>query len=86
VILSGLWLHRRREPVNLAPSGDRRAETMAVLMVAGGVAGLGLLLAGWRGTPAVLVPVMVAFVVWTPLGLLLTLVALATGVRERLRV
>jgi hypothetical protein len=85
MVLGGLWLHRRREPGDAAPSGDRRAETKAVLEVAGGVAGLGLLLAVWRGTPVVLVPVMVGFVAWTPLGLALTAIALATGVRERLR-
>ena len=37
----------------------------------------------FSGHEALFIPIIVSFVIWTPLGLLLSLIALAKGARER---
>lgn len=81
--LAGLWLHRRREPADAMPVVDARSELRRAKIVVGVVLGLGFLLSFLRGSPAVFIPVVVSFVIWTPLGFLLLLIAIAKGVNER---
>ena len=79
----GLWLHRRRQPPASGQVTVDRRESRVVVTLVALVFGLGFLLSIFSNTPMLFLPVVVSFVIWTPLGLLLTMLALARGVRER---
>jgi hypothetical protein len=83
VAIGGLWLHRRREPAAPGPITVESTERRAILRVVAGVLGLGFVLSFFRATPVVFIPVVAGFVIWTPLGMLLLLIALAKGIAER---
>jgi hypothetical protein len=82
VVIAGLRLHRRRPRLSEAPPSDRSAEIKVVMTLAGVVLGLGFVLSGFRETPALYMPVVVGFLIWTPLGTLLVLIAILRGIRE----
>lgn len=44
----------------------------------------GLILSVFTETPILFIPVVESFVIWTPLGFLLTAVALVKGIRKRM--
>ena len=82
VALAGIWLHGRREAKSELPAMDRKAEVRRVLTLLGVVLGLGLLLSGLRGAQALFAPIVMGFILWTPLGIVLMIIAIARGFRE----
>ena len=46
------------------------------------ILGLALVLSVFAGTRALFIPVVVSYVIWTPLGFVLTAAALASGIGE----
>ncbi|MDG3005034.1 hypothetical protein [Paludisphaera mucosa] len=86
VAIAGLALHRRRERLEAtspAVAVDPR-EITVVTTVLGLVIGLGFVLSWFRGVPVLFLPMVANFVIWTLLGFVLTAIALAAGVRERI--
>lgn len=81
--LIGLRLQPRQPPAPVGAGVVVDGESKRVITTAGLVLGLGLLLSGLRGHPALFLPIMVSFVIWTPLGLLLFLLAMLSGFRRR---
>ena len=82
--IAGIWLHRRREPlpddaVQVDGRELRLVKTLFAMLLT-----LALVLSPFAGTPALFLPIVVSFVLWTPLGFLLTAVSLAGGFRERI--
>jgi len=75
----GLFLHDRRTPSPDATTSVQPYEWKVILTVVALVLGLGMALAPLRGKPVLLVPIMVSFLLWTPLGILLTALALVRG-------
>jgi hypothetical protein len=80
----GLWLHRRREPLAEFSMPVEKRELQLVRVVFGAVLALGLVLSALRGSPAFYPVIALNFVIWTCLGFVLTALAVAKGVRERL--
>jgi hypothetical protein len=82
--IAGLWLHRRREPLsaNAVEVDGRELKLVKILFAA--LLALALVLSIFTGTPVLFLPIVPNFLVWTPLGFLLTAVALAIGLRERI--
>jgi hypothetical protein len=78
----GLRLHRHREflPVDLVEVEPR--ELRLAMAVFAWVIGLGFVLSFLRSQPFIYVPFVLNSVVWTPLGFLLTGIALWQGARE----
>ena len=82
--IAGLWLHRRREPLSRdAVTMDgrelKRVKVLFALLLI-----LALALSVFAGSPILFLPVVLSFAIWTPLGFLLTAVALVNGTRERI--
>ena len=79
---AGLWLHRRREPPPAAgpTPAKRELRLVAVLFVL--LLVLALLLSMLGQNPVLYPPMALNFVIWTPLGFLLTALSLAKGLRE----
>jgi hypothetical protein len=79
--LAGLWLHRRREPLpdDSAPVEPRERKLVTVLFAV--LLALALALSLLAGQPVLFVPIVLNFVLWTILGFLLTLLALASRQR-----
>jgi len=82
--LAGLWLHRRREPLSATSVQIEKRESKIIKILLALVLGLGLVLSIFAGWSDLFLPVVLNFVIWTPLGILLTTVALVKGVRERI--
>jgi hypothetical protein len=82
--IAGLWLHRRREPLsaNAVEVDGRELKLVKILFAA--LLALALVLSVFTGTPVLFLPIVLNFVVWTPLGFLLTGVAVVKGLRERI--
>jgi hypothetical protein len=78
----GLWLHRQREPVTgHAVQVDRR-ELKLVKILFALLLTLALVLSIFAGSPVLFLPVVLSFVIWTPLGFLLSSVALVKGIQD----
>jgi hypothetical protein len=77
-------LHRRREPLsaNAVEVDGRELKLVKILFAA--LLALALVLSVFAGTPVLFLPIAVNFVVWTPLGFLLTAAAVMKGLRERI--
>ncbi|MFH1920644.1 MAG: hypothetical protein ABIP48_12245 [Planctomycetota bacterium] len=70
--IAGIWLHRRREPLpGDAVQVDGRELRLVKLLFAMLLA-LALVLSPLAGNPALFLPIVLSFVIWTPLGFLLT--------------
>lgn len=82
--IAGLWLSRRREPLPADAVQVNERELKFVKILFALLLGLALALSPFGGTPALFLPIVVSFVIWTPLGFLLTAAALVKGVRERI--
>ncbi len=82
--IAGLWLSRRREPLPADAVQVNERELKFVKILFALLLGLALALSPFRGTPALFLPIVLSFVIWTPLGFLLTAAALVKGVRERI--
>lgn len=77
--IGGLWFYPRRQPGAPMARTRQQPELRSIRNVVGVILGLGFLLSFLRCSPALFIPVIACFVVWTPLGLLLFAVALARG-------
>ena len=82
--IAGLWLYRRRKPLSDNAVQVERRELKLVKILFALLLGLALALSPLAATPALFLPIGLSFVIWTPLGFLLTAAALANGVRERI--
>jgi len=82
--IAGLWLHRRREPLSDNAVDVDGRELKLVKIVFALLLGLALALSVFAGSPALFLPIVLSFIVWTPLGFLLTAIALVKGVREHI--
>ncbi len=79
VVIVGLWRHTRHEPlpdhaVHVDPQEKRRVKILFAVLLT-----LALILSSLAGWPGLFAPIMLNFMAWTPLGFLLTVVALARG-------
>ena len=81
--IAGLRLHRRREPLPSTAIQPEAARLRRVKITFACVLGFGLILSVFVGTPVLFTPLVVSFVIWTPLGFVLTTVALGKAIRER---
>jgi len=78
----GLWVYQRRTPIE-APTGvtaDERRRLVGGLLA---IFGLGFVASFVSGAPALMLPIVVNFALWTPLGFALTGLALAGPVLRR---
>ena len=82
--IAGLLLHRRREPLPADAVEVDRRELKLVKVLFAVLLALALALSIFAGTPVLFAPIVLNFVVWTPLGFLLTAVAVVEGLRERI--
>ncbi len=82
VVIVGLRLHPRRDPSADTQDQRRPEELGRVLAAFGAIFALSLALSPLAGRPAIYLPVTLNFVLWTPLGFLLTLGALVLGARR----
>lgn len=82
--IAGLWLHRTREPLPSTTLEVEQRELKLVTILFALTLFFGLVLSVFAGTPVLFIPVVVSFVIWTPLGFLLTAVAIVKGIRERM--
>jgi len=78
----GLWAYRRRTPLATAPevTGDERLRLVGGLTA---IFTLGFAGSFVAGAPALMLPIVVNFAIWTPLGFVLTSLALAGPVFSR---
>ena len=78
----GLWVYQRRTPIE-APAGvtiDERRRLVGGLLA---IFGLGSVASFVSGAPALMLPIVANFALWTPLGFALTGLALAGPVLRR---
>jgi len=80
----GLWAYRRRTPLATAPevTGDERLRLVGGLTA---IFTLGFAGSFVAGAPALMLPIVVNFAIWTPLGLVLTSLALTGPIFSRRR-
>lgn len=84
--IAGLWLHGKRAlPVPPEAPVERRELKLVTILFATLLA-IALTLAALGHPAALYPPVVVNFVIWTPLGFVLTALSLAKGARESSRV
>ncbi len=81
--IAGLWLHRRREPLPGSVVEVKQRESKLVITLFAIQLGLGLALSVFAGGSVLFFPVILSFVIWTPLGFLLATIAIVKGFRER---
>ena len=80
--IAGLWLHSRREPLAEAGAPPEKRELRLVGNLFVVLLALALALSALVRNPVLYRPIGLNFVIWTPLGFVLTALALAKGVRE----
>ncbi len=83
--IGGLWVRPRWRGAAPTVLASIQPERRPILHVVAVVLGLGFLLSLWRGSPALFIPVIAGFVVWTPVGLVLFVIALVSGWTVRRR-
>jgi len=84
LVIAGLWLHRRREPMPGTAAQVEMRESRLVRILFALILGFALVLSVFAGKPVLLIPVVATFVIWTPLGFMLTAVAMVSGIGERM--
>ena len=78
----GLWLGSESQPLaKTADDVDKRGRQVVMRDFAVLVA-MALLLSVLAGSPFLYIPIMLNFVIWTPLGFLLTALAIKMGIRR----
>jgi hypothetical protein len=84
--ITGLWLHCKREPLDApdAPVASRELKLVTILFVT--LLAIALALSGLAHNSVLYPPVVLNFVIWTPLGFVLTALSLAKGIRESIGV
>ncbi|MCU0981245.1 MAG: hypothetical protein MUF25_19005 [Pirellulaceae bacterium] len=83
VAVAGLWLHRRRQPLDDNAAQVQTRELTRVRMFFAVLVALALGLSALSKHPLLLVTIVPNFFVWAGLGVLLTTVALVVGAREK---
>lgn len=83
VPIAGLWLHQQRAPLPATENTVAPEEMRRVLVGFATVLGGALVLSIPAVKQAVFVAIVVHFVLWTPLGMVLTVAALWRGWRDR---
>ncbi|UCG65838.1 MAG: hypothetical protein JSW12_01940 [Deltaproteobacteria bacterium] len=83
-IIAGLWLHRSRQPqLNIAMEVEKRElRSVKILLIL--ALGLGFFFSFFFKTPELFLLIMVTFLIWTPMGFVLTAVAFLKGVLEHI--
>ncbi len=82
VVIAGIWMYREREPLAGAETKVDPRELRRAVTIFAAVTVLALPLSLPQIKSAIFIPVVANFVVWTPLGMLLTTIALWRGWRE----
>jgi len=80
--IAGLCLYRRREMLPEDAVKVHGQELKLVKTLFAILLGLALMLSPLAGTPVLFLPIVLTFVIWTPLGFLFTAGALVSGIRE----
>ena len=80
--IAGLWLHGRRKPLEAVDVLVERRELKLVTILFATLLAIALMLSGLAHNHLLYPPVVLNFVIWTPLGFVLTALSLAKGVRE----
>ncbi len=83
VAIAGLWLHRRREPLDNHAAQVEKRELMLVKILFALLLALSLALSPWSRNPILFGIIVPNFVIWTVLGFVLPVASLVSGVRER---
>ena len=84
IAIAGLCCHRRREPLVSAKIPVEKREFRLVTMLFAVLLALALACSMFAANPIIHVAVALNLIIWTPLGLVLTLLALGNGFWERL--
>jgi hypothetical protein len=82
IVIAGLWLHRRREPLAEAEVPVERRERRLVLILFAVMLTLALMGSTIRESKAILIPLSINFMIWGVLGFGLTLLSVGVGVWE----
>jgi hypothetical protein len=80
--IAGLWLHRKRAPLDALDAPVERRELKLVTILFVTLLSIALVLSALVQNPVLYPPVVLNFVIWTPLGFVLTALSLAKGFRE----
>lgn len=80
--ITGLWLHRKREPLSDASAPPAKCELRLVTVLFSVLLALALALSPLGRQPAFYPPIALNFIIWTLLGFVLTALSLTKGVRE----
>jgi hypothetical protein len=80
--IAGLWLHGQREPLEAPRAPVERRELHLVTVLFATLLAIALALSGLAQNSLLYPPVILNFVLWTPLGFVLTVLALTKGTRE----
>lgn len=83
LVIAGLWLHRSRQPQLSITMEVEERELRSIKISYALVLGLGFFFSFFYNAPELFTLIIVSFIIWTPLGLLLTTFALIKGVWER---
>lgn len=79
IAIVGLWCHRAPKPIVETTCRVDDGEWQTVKRGFAVLLALALLLSMLAGSPILYIPIMVNFAIWTPLGFLLTAIAIARG-------
>lgn len=82
IAVAGLWLHRGRQPLPEAVARPERRELRLVTILFVVLIALALVFAKLERNPVLEATIVLNFVIWTPLGFVLTALSVAKGVRE----
>jgi len=82
--IAGLWLHRKRAPLGEVNTPAAKQELRLVTILFAVLLALGFGLSMVARSSVLFPAIALNFVVWTPLGFLLTVLSLVKGIRERL--
>lgn len=86
VVILGLCLYRRRDPLASPTVLVEARELQLVMTIFGLILVPGLVLSVFAGQPILFLPILPNFAVWTVLGFVLTAICLVASVRERFAV
>jgi hypothetical protein len=83
LVIGGLWLHRARQHQLSTTVEVEQRELKSVKILFTLILGIGFFFSFFFKAPELFTLLMVSFLIWTPLGLFLTAVAILKGVWER---
>jgi hypothetical protein len=82
IVIAGLWLHRKREPLAEAKVPVEKREIRLILILFAVMLTLALIGSTVRESLAILIPISINFMAWGVLGFALTLFSIWRGLRE----